>query len=143
MLDQLLDTFRKASESSLRMQQDVFKTLTQQWTTPFAGAASATSPTGENAAAFQKRFATLSLELLKKHREALDSAYASGIQIFEQALRMTDARSPEDFRKVSEDVWRKLADTYKTESEARFRDLQKWMDDSFQAAQKAKPAAAT
>ncbi len=141
MLDQLLDTFRKASESSLRMQQDVFKTLTQQWTAPFPGSAGAASPAGENAAAFQKRFVTLALEMLKKHREALDSAYASGIQIMEQALRVTDVRSPEDFRKVSEDVWRKLTETYKTEAEARFRDFQKWMDESFLAAQKPKPTA--
>ena len=140
MLDQILDTFRKASESSLRMQQDVFKTLTQQWTSPFTSVPGA-SPACENAAAIQKRFVALSLEMLKKHREALDAAYASGIQIFEQASRVADVKSPEDFRKVSEDVWRKLTETYKTESEARFRDFQKWMEESFQTAQKAKPAA--
>jgi hypothetical protein len=138
MLDQILDTFRKASESSLRMQQDVFKTFTQQWAAPFTNV-TGTSPAGENAAAIQKRFVALSLEMLKKHREALDSAYASGIQIFEQAARLADVKSPEDFRRVNEDLWRKFTETYKAESEARFRDFQKWMEESFLAAQKTKP----
>ena len=141
MLDQILDTFRKASESSLRMQQDVLKTLTQQWTSPFTSVPGATLG-GENVTAFQKRLVAASLEMLKKHREALDAAYASGIQLFEQASRVADVKSPEEFRKVSEELWRKLTETYRTESEARVRDVQKWMEESFQATQKPKPAAA-
>ncbi len=44
-----------------------------------------------------KRFVALSLEVLKKHREALDATYASGIQVFEQASRVTDVKSPRNF----------------------------------------------
>ena len=87
MLDQLFDTFRKASESSLHMQQDMFKYWTQQW----SGASSAAGNTGEWSKNYQKQV----IDLLNKQREALDSAFKAGIQLIEQTFRASEAKSPE------------------------------------------------
>jgi hypothetical protein len=145
MFDQLFESFRKASESSLQAQQEMFKQWVQQWPTAPTGPMSPMSPmspTGaspEWTATFQKRWIEATTEGLNKHRELLDSAYKAGIQIIEQSFRVSDAKSPDEYRRLVEDLWRKLSEALKEQSEAQFRAFQKaserWMD----VAQKAKP----
>ncbi len=127
MFDQMLDGFRKASESSLQMQQDFFRHWTQQWlaTPGVAGA----SP--EWTRSIQKRWLDLSIEVLNKHRESLDSGYRSGIQTIEQTLRVSDAKSPEDYRRTVEDLWRKSFETLKTQFETQLREFQNLAEKSF------------
>lgn len=127
MLDQLFDTFRKASESSLHMQQDMFKYWTQQLT----GASSAAGNNGEWSKNYQKQL----VELLNKQREALDSAFKTGIQLIEQTFRASEAKSPDDYRRTMEDLWRTLIDTFKTQTETQVREFQKWSEKSFDMAQ--------
>jgi hypothetical protein len=127
MLDQLFDTFRKASESSLHMQQDMFKYWTQQW----SGASSTAGNTGEWSKNYQKQV----VDLLNKQREALDSAFKAGIQLIEQSFRASEAKSPEDYRRTMEDLWRTLIDTFKTQTETQVREFQKWSEKSFDMAQ--------
>ena len=76
MLDQVLDNFRKASESSIQMQQDMYKKWMSQWPTtpPASGGALA-----EQMQTFQKRWLEQVTELMTKHREKLDSQYKAGI----------------------------------------------------------------
>ena len=125
MLDQLFDTFRKASESSLHMQQDMFKYWTQQFNGGAAG------NTGEWGRTYQKQV----IDLLNKQREALDSAFKAGIQLIEQSFRATEAKSPDDYRRTMEDLWRSLIDNFKTQTETQYREFQKWSEKSFETAQ--------
>lgn len=121
MFDQMFENFRRMSESALQMQQDMFRQWTQQWpaTTPMGGA----SP--EWAQTFQKRWQDLATESLKRHRETLNATYESGIQAIEQTFRVSEANSPEDQRRMVEELWRKLFETMKEHSEGQFREFQK------------------
>lgn len=132
MLEQPFEGFRKASESSLQLQQELFKHWAQQWmaTPPSVGAST------EWARNFQKRWIELTLDSLNKHRESLEAAYRSGIQLIEQAFRVSEAKSSEDYRKIAEDLWKKLFDTFKAQSETQLRELLKWAESSFDMAQK-------
>lgn len=134
MFDQLFESFRKASESSLQAQQEMLKQWVQQWPTPM----NTPSISGEQSAAFQKRWLESMTETLNRHREVLDSSYRSGIQVIEQAFRVSDAKSPEDYRRIVEDLWRKLSETFKEQSETQVRELQKaaerWLDVTQKAA---------
>jgi hypothetical protein len=131
MFDNVFDSFRKASESSLQMQQEMMKNWAQQW--PSSGPmATGSSDWGRN---FQKRWMELGLELLKKQRESLDAAYAKGIELIEQSCRMSEAKSSDEYRHMIEDLWRKLFDTFKQQSETQFRDFQKWSEKSVEIAQ--------
>jgi hypothetical protein len=133
-MDQFFETFRKASESSLQIQQEFMKQWTQPWMSggPFGGGGGAAGDAGRN---FQKRFIELSVDLLNKHRQSLDSTYAAGIQIIEQTFRATDVKSPDDYRHLMEDLWRKLFDTFKTQSEAQFSAFQDWSKKSAEVVQ--------
>ncbi len=127
MFDQMLEGFRKTSESSLQMQQDFFRQWAQQWlSTP--GVAGGSTEWTRN---IQKRWLDLSIEILNKHRESLDSSYRSGIQTIEQTLRVSDAKSPEDYRRTVEDLWRKSFETLKTQLEAQLREFQNLAEKSF------------
>jgi hypothetical protein len=135
MDDQLFDSFRKASESSLQMQQEILK----HWTERLAGSASQ-PPNASSAASqqVQKRWLALGIELLNKHRASLDGTYAAGIQLIEQSFGATEAKSPEEYRLLTEGLWRKLFDTYKNQAEAQFEAFKNWSAKSAEAVQDAR-----
>jgi hypothetical protein len=132
MFDQILESFRKASESSLQMQQDMVRQWTQQWLSLSPNTATASTEWGR---AYQKRWLGFMLELLDKHRESLNTTYKSGIQVVEQAFRVSEARSSDEYRKTVEDLWRKLFDTFKENSEGQFSEFQRFAERSFEMVQ--------
>ena len=128
MFDQLIDGVRKASESSLQMQQEMFK----NWTRMFSGAAPRRGRRAGGLGPRRRRNAGSSsaIEMLNRHRESLDTMYKSGIQIIEQTFQVTEAKSPDDYRRMVEDLWRKLFDLQKDQSESQFRDFQTFYEKS-------------
>jgi hypothetical protein len=126
MFDQLIDGVRKASESSLQMQQEMFK----QWTRLFAGTPMEAGAQGEWGRTSQKRWVDLGVEILNRHRETLDATYKAGIQIIEQTFHVGEAKNPDDYRRMVEDLWRKLFDLQKSQSESQFRDFQTFYEKS-------------
>jgi hypothetical protein len=132
MFDQLFESYRKASESWLQMQQDTLRQLTQQWMATPQNAAGVST---EWTRTFQKRWVDLTLEILNKHRESLDSMYKAGIQIIEQTFRVSEAKSSDDYRHMVEDLWRKLFETFKSQSETQMREFQSWTEKSIEIVQ--------
>ncbi len=137
MLDQLFEISRKAAESSLQVQQAMFKHLTQDWLSTSPNASSGIS--ADWAGTMRKRWMELTLEALNKHRESVDSTYRASIQTMEQALRLADAKSSEECVRTVEDVWRKLFDSYKGQSEVQFREFKTWAEKSFETIHKTEP----
>jgi hypothetical protein len=129
MLDQMFETFRKASESSLQMQQEMFKQWTQQWPTMPLNAAGVSA---EWVRTFQKRWIEFVTDSLTKHRESIDSMYKTGIQVIERSCHLTEARTPDEYRRMVEDLWRKLFTIYKDQSESQLRDFQKGVEKWFE-----------
>jgi hypothetical protein len=125
MFDLLFESFRKASESSMQVPMDILKNLTQQ--VPGASGAGM-----EWSKTFQKRWAEFAIESLNKHRESMDSTYRTGIQLIEQTVRVSDVKSSADYQKIVEELWRKLLDVFKQQSESQVRDLQTWAAKSFE-----------
>ena len=133
MLNQLFEDFSKASESALQMQQEMLRVWTQQWqSVPQSAGISA-----ETARALEKRWIELAIEMFNKHKETLESTYASGIQVIEQTFRLSEAKSSEDYRRMLEDLWRQLFKTSMDRSEAQLQDFRRWAEKSFEMAEKA------
>ena len=143
MFEQVFDSFRKASETTLQAQQDLFRQWMSQWpmfpmdtTTPGSkGAAS------EQARSFQKQWNDTVTALMTKHCEALDAQYRAGIRTIEDALRTTEAKTPEEFRRLTEELWRKSFEVLKQTIENQIRDFQiaveKWSELMTQKSSKA------
>jgi chromosomal replication initiation ATPase DnaA len=133
MFDQAFESFRKASESSLQMQQDMIKYWSQQSLSAPPNVAGASTDWSRT---FQKHWLELTVEILNRHRESLDSTYRSAIQAIEQTFHASEAKSSEDYHHLVEDVLRKAFETVKGQSERQFGDLQKWAAKSFEVIQK-------
>ncbi len=134
MFDQVFDNFRKASEMTLQAQQDLFHQWMSQWprfpleiTTPGNKVS-----VNEQARSFQKQWTDTATALMTKHCEALDAQYRAGIRTIEAALRTTEAKSPEEFRRLTEELWRKSFEVLKQTIENQIRDFQiaveKWSE---------------
>ncbi|MGB2608575.1 MAG: hypothetical protein WBC80_06340 [Isosphaeraceae bacterium] len=143
MFEQVFDNFRKASETTLRAQQDLFHQWMTLWpmfpmgpTTPASGGG-----VSEQARSFQKQWTDTATALMTKHAEALDAQYRAGIRTIEDALRTTEAKSPEEFRRLTEELWRKSFEVLKQTIENQIRDFQiaveKWSELMTQKSSKA------
>jgi hypothetical protein len=134
MFDQVFDNFRKATETTLQAQQDLFR----QWMTQLPMFPAAPNvPAGstgvtEQVRHFQKQWTDSVTALMTRHCEALDSQYRAGIKTIEDALRTTEAKSPEEFRKLTEELWRKSFEVLRQTIENQIRDfqaaVQKWSE---------------
>lgn len=120
MFDQLFEGFRKASESSILAQQEMLKQAVQQWPTASISAASSAI---ERNSSFQKRLIQSAVDTWQRQRELVDSTTRATLQFIEQSARISDAKSPDDSRRMLEELWRKMFEVLKVQSEAQFAEL--------------------
>ena len=133
MLNQLYEDFSKASESTLQMQQEMLRAWTQQWlSVPQSAGISA-----EMARALEKRWIELAIEMFNKHKETLESTYASGIQAIEQTFRLSEAKSSEEYRRMLEELWLQSFRFSMDRSAAQLHEFRNWAEKSFEMAQRA------
>jgi hypothetical protein len=144
MFDQILDNYRRATEASLQFQQLMLRSWGQQWPSSF-GVPPAANPSAwpEQMHKAQKQVFETITDMLNKHREALDAQYRAGIRSIEEAFRVGEAKDPEQFRKLTEELWRHSYECLKSLAESQMRDIQavtqKWFDLAAQGANAVKP----
>ena len=90
MFDQALDNLRKATETTMQFQQEMFR----QWVQTCAkmpGVPTQGLRFGKDSVnqveAFQKQWVEGITGLLNKHRETLDAQYQAGVRTIEEAFR--------------------------------------------------------
>lgn len=131
-----MDNYRKAAETTLQMQQELFQQWTKQWGQAAPGSIPGAEVLGarwfDQFDAFRRKFSTTVSDVLNKHRETLDTQYRAGIRTIEDAFRVGEAKDPEQYRKLVEELWRQSFECLKTVVEAQMRDLQaaseKWLE---------------
>ncbi len=133
MFEQVFDNFRKATETTLQAQQDLFRQWMSQWPMfPTTATQQAPSGVSEQVRSFQKQWTDSVTALMTKHCESLDAQYRAGIKTIEDALRTAEAKSPEEFRKLTEELWRKSFEVLRQTIENQIRDFQvaieKWSE---------------
>jgi len=134
MFEQVFDSFRKASETTLQAQQDLFHKWMSQWPMfPMDSAAPVSNvAVNEQARSFQRQWTDTATALMTKHCEALDTQYRAGIRTIEDALRTAEAKTPEEFRQLTEELWRKSFEVLRQTIENQIRDFQmaveKWSE---------------
>lgn len=131
MFEHFIDSLRRASESSLDAQRDLFRSWSQQW---FTGAGSGGSGS-ERWRSFQKRSLELVTDSLDRHREIVDATYKSAIQAFEEAFRVSETRAPDDYRRTAEELWMKLFQTFRAQYETQLQEFQKLHTSAFEMSQ--------
>jgi hypothetical protein len=128
-LDQLFESFQRASMSSIQMQQEMLKQWSTQWR--FAPP-NMPGVSVDWVQKLQKRCLEFSSESLNRQRELVDSMYKSLIQLVEQTERLSDSKTPEDYRRTADELRQKIFETFKDQSDAQLKEFQKtaekWFD---------------
>jgi len=156
MFDMILENYRKATESTMKLQQDVLRTWTMQlpqmfgaqtFGVPFMGGPASTGGPASGSvmpgAAWlgqlsdvQKKWGETVTDMLNKHRESLDAQYKAGIRTIEEAFKVGEAKDPEQFRRLTEELWKHSLECLKTVAEAQTRDVQAAMQKFYEVASK-------
>ena len=156
MFDMILENYRKATESTMKLQQDVLRNWTMQWPQMFGaqtfghpsdpgipstgGPASGSAMSGaawlEKLSDAQKKWGETVTDMLNKHRESLDAQYKAGIRTIEEAFKVGEAKDPQQFRRFTEELWKHSFECLKTVAEAQTRDVQDAMQKFYEVASK-------
>jgi hypothetical protein len=143
MFDMILENYRKATESTMKLQQDMLRNWAMQWpqmygTQMFGLPLSGSSTPGgvwlEQLSAAQKKWAETVTEMLNKHRETLDAQYKAGIRTIEDAFRLGEAKDPQQFRRLTEEMWKQSFECLKTVVETQMHDVQAAVQKCYEAA---------
>jgi len=127
MFDQVFTDWERAAEATRQMQQEMFK----HWTQPWLSALSSIG-TGSEVRALQKRWLEFAIHALNRQRDSMNATYQSGIQLLEHALHASEITTPEDYRRIVEEFWRQMMESFGKQSEAQLHEFQEWTEKSFE-----------
>lgn len=136
MFDQILDTYRRAAESTMQLQQNMLRGwVQQQWPQMFMGMPTLGNPGAvwlEHVHAMQHKWSETVTAMLNQHREMLDAQYKAGIKTIEDAFKLGEAKDVEQFRKLTEELWKHSFEALKTVTEDQTKEFQaamkKWFE---------------
>lgn len=121
--DQVLDNMKKAAEAGLKMQQDAI----QQWVALWPAVPTPQTMWMDKAREFQKQWGSVLSELAHRHKDTLDQQYQAALESFEEALQIGESTDPEEFRKRTEQFFRKSLDCMREATEAQMKEYQEAM----------------
>lgn len=119
----VFDNMKKAADANLKMQQDLF----HQWTALWPGFPSPQSVWTDKIRDVQHQWVNIVSDLARKHRDTFDRQYQATLESLEEALRVTEASNPDEFRKRTEQLCRKTLDCMREVSEAQMSEFQEAM----------------
>jgi hypothetical protein len=128
MFKQAFENFRLATEETVHLQQEMFKTWINLW----PGIPVSSSAWGEQVGQFQKKWAEILGEMLKRQREVTGAHFKAGLQNIEKAFQVGEAKTPEELRAKSLELWRNCFDDLRQVYEAQLHGfemaMEKWVE---------------
>lgn len=128
VFEEVFQNIRKAAEANLKMQQEIYS----QWTSMWPGLPTPQTAWLNQMQGFRKQWVDTISSLARKHRDVVERQYQAAIESLDAALSISDASTPEEFRRRSEQLCRKTLDCMKEMTESQIREFQeaitKWTD---------------
>ncbi len=130
MYEQVMENLRKATESSIQLQQEMM----QKWSHlfPAGGGAAATVPAAalDSFAKFQKRWEEALTDALQRQREMVDAHYKAGLKAIEDMFQVGEARTPQEYQEKVVELYRRNFESLRALSESQLREFkaaaEKW-----------------
>ena len=128
--EQVLANMRKATESSLKMQQDALQQWTALWPgmPGMQGLPSAQSVWMDKLLEFQRQWSNSVSDLAHKHRNTVDRQYQAALESLDEALRVGEASTPDEYRRRTEQFCRKALECMREASEAQMKEYHEAMN---------------
>jgi hypothetical protein len=128
MFDQAFESFRKATETTVQIQQEMF----QKWVGLWMGLSPPAAPGVEQARQFQKKWMEFVGEQFNRQRQVAEAQLQAGVEAIEKGFRLGEAKNVEELRTATLDLWRKcfaaLKQTYETQVQECKGALEKWTE---------------
>jgi len=125
--DQVLDNFRKTTEATMQMQQDLFRQWTAFWPNMHT-----TQPWPEHLQKFQKDWSQALTSLTQKYKESWERQCENSMESLQKAFQFTETKDSEEFRKKVMELWQKSFDCLKDVAQVQMRNfesaVEKWME---------------
>jgi hypothetical protein len=128
VFNQVYENFRRATETTVQLQQEMFKTWINLWP-----GVPVTSPAwGEQVHRFQKRWGETVGDILKRQRDMTSANYKAGLKNIEKAFQLGESKTPEELRSKSIELWQKCFEDLGQVYEAQLRGfesaMEKWVE---------------
>ncbi|MFO0888448.1 MAG: hypothetical protein U0790_04790 [Isosphaeraceae bacterium] len=126
MFEQIFDEYRKAVEQSFQMQREMYRQWMNGWPIkpPEVPDGAVAREVKDQIHSYQRKWSRTLSETMDRHRESLNAQYKSGIEAIQSAFRTTEAKTPEEYWRLTQEFWRKSIDSYKTAYEAQSKYVQ-------------------
>ena len=126
MFEQVFDSLQKATESSVKMQQEMF----QKWVDAFPSAPGAIPSPSDAVSEWGKKWQETAAEMLTRQKEMVDKNYDAGIKALEDVFAVTEAKSPQEYQEKVTELYQKSFDSLRQLSEAQLSEFkvaaEKW-----------------
>jgi hypothetical protein len=120
MFSQVVENFRKATDATFQVQQEMFNACTGFYPVAPPLAAAWREPIQKA----QKQWAEVIGDLIKRQHELLQVQFGAGLQSAEDVFKLAQAKDPEDLRARVVDFWQKTYERIRQVYEAQVRDFQ-------------------
>lgn len=124
MFDQVFENFRQATETSLHVQQEMVK----KWVSLWLGMPTAIPPGPEKVRQIQKKWAEFIADLLKRQREVTEAQFQAGLDGIEKAFQLGEAKTVEEVRARTLELWQKCFEGFKRGYEAQVQEFQRALE---------------
>jgi hypothetical protein len=127
MYEQVYENLRKATASSIQMQQEMF----QKWSSLFPGQAqpmAAAATAMDEAARLQSKWEEVVTDMLKRQKELVDTQYRAGLKTLEEMFRVGQAKSPEEIQQRVLELYRTSFESLRQLSESQMKDFKAVVD---------------
>jgi hypothetical protein len=128
MFNQVYENLRRATEATVQMQQEMFKTWVNLW----PGLPVGSPAFSDEVQQFQRRWTQTLGDMLKRQREVTGAHFKAGLQNIERAFQVGEAKTPEELRAKSLELWQKCFEDLSLVYEAQLRGfetaVEKWAD---------------
>ena len=128
MFEPMFESLHKATDLTIQMQQDLFK----KWVSLWPAAPGAFPIYGEQAQKFQKKWAEILEETLKKQREALEAQFTAGLKNLDATFKLAEVKDVQELRTRTTELWQKTFKCLQHAFETQLREFQtgvtRWTD---------------
>jgi hypothetical protein len=124
MFEPVFESLQKATEATIKTQQDLFKKWVGQWTTIPTGVMPGPMPYGDQALKFQKQWAETVSSLIRQQQKVVEAQFSAGLKAIEEAFHLAEAKDFEELRRKTVELWQKTFESLRQTYETQIKDIQ-------------------
>ena len=126
MFDQVFQNLQKATESSMTLQQEMFK----KWMESMPGGAPVVPSGLDLASQWKDKWEGICTDMVKRQKEMVDKNYDAGIKALEDIFKVAAVKNPLELQEKVVELYRKSFDSLRQLSESQmtqFKEVaEKW-----------------